>query len=375
MRTEPKRTGATSTQSSEAETAPSTEHKQPKKLNLAAFGPEITLGSQALIAGFTAAKKQPAPVPAEGRRSDAQKITGALADQARGETRRASRSDVAPAQKPAARPARSDADAITDEVRRQRSSWTPASVHARPPRAPAGPYKLIPAYGGPQASAEMQFQAYQKLGALAQGHERSLAKLDERLRVAESRVLSARASRSNDEAKGVFREGVSDAVWAAERDVMVLHEVRRDLGEKYGAAKHELEKIVGIENGAGAGPGRDAGPPTSFRSFEEKLAAYNRSIDTLKRSGVFAVGVAGYAVGVEAGYGQKLGKRDREIMDRIGSAGVIAQQAAGAGVAHRGGALSGAASPAPGADHRQKTLDHSQAEAWRAAHPAAVGSR
>ncbi len=342
MRTEPKRPSKTLAESPEAKKAECSTQTQPKKLTLAAWGPEITVGSKALVARHVAARRQgvtPMVAPS-ARHSDAQKIEGALADQTK-----------APSEKPPAPP--------------------PSPPR---PQVPPGPYKLIPVYGGPQASAEMQFQAYQKLGALAQEHEGSLAKIDARVRLAESEVVSARSLQREHAAKGVFHEGVRDAVWAAERDVMALHEARRDLGEKYGAAKFELEKIVGIENGAGAGPGRDVGPATSFKSFEEKLAAYNRSIDTLKRSGVFAVGVAGYAMSVEVGYGQRLGKRDREIMDRIGTMGGVAQQAAGAAVAQRGGG-SGARPPAPGIDHRQQGIHQSQAQLWQQRQAAEVGKR
>ena len=373
MRTEPKPAGPVAPEPEETQENQPAPKPAPAKLTLADFGPRLTPSSQLLVAKNAAGQKpfwsKSASVPPKARHSDANRALGALQDQSR------TRPEALPT------PARSthpDAAAVRSVIEQQSRPPVPP-----PPTRPTKPapqipktYPLLPADGSPQPPVEMQFEAYKRLAALTDNHERLVGAVDAAIGDAQQRVTAARTQRSADEARGVFREGIADAVWAAERDVKAMRDARRELGEKYGAAKHELERIVGRTTQTAAGPGKSPGPVTSFKSFDEKFAAYNRSISSLKSGGLLgAVGIAGYALAVELGAGQRIGHADRQRMDRISAYGSVIQAGARAAAAQRRPGVSGALSPAPGVDQRREGLSQSAAELWQARVPRAHSAR
>ncbi len=328
----------------------------------AELGPRHTPGSRWLVA------RHPSPVPlirprterpAGDRHTDAQKIFGALQDQSR-----------QPGPLPGAplRTAHPDASAVRNALERQSRPKPPTTPRDTPAR-PAAPHehdKPARLDGGPQPAVAVRFEAYRRLDALDRRHDQDLRHVGVALKAAEARLEKCRALRSDDARHGVFREGISDAVWAAERDITHIRAVRRDLNVKFGAAKHELECIVGTASGASARQGLPRAPEVAFKSFEEKLAAYNRSVDAIKSSGAIApFFAAAYALDVELVQGRSLTSHDRDAMGRIYSTGKLLDSAVGIFHAVRNGAPSGAAPPAPGVDYRNRTGNQSQPELWQ----------
>ncbi len=373
MRTEPKRPGPIAREPKQPDENEPEAKPAPAKLSIADFGPRLTPSSKLLVAKNAAGQKpfwsKPASVPPKARHSDAEKALGALQDQSRQKT------EALPTPVRSSHP---DAAAVRSVVAKQSRPPVPP-LPTRPSKpTPQFPktYPLLRADASPQPPVEMQFEAYKRLETLADHHERLVRAVDAAIGDARERVAAARTQRADDEVNGVFREGIADAVWAAERDEKGLRDARRELGEKYGAAKHELERIVGRTCQSAAGPGKNSGAVKGFKSFEEKFAAYNRSIDSLKSGGLLgAVGIAGYALAVELGVGQRLGHADRQRMDRISAYGSVIQQGASAAAAQRSPGTSGAQSPAPGVDQRQQGQTQSAAELWQVRVPRAHYTR
>ncbi|MEZ4220866.1 MAG: hypothetical protein R3B13_08050 [Polyangiaceae bacterium] len=177
------------------------------------------------------------------------------------------------------------------------------------------------------------------MNQLSQEHDRVVGRLKAALGDAEARLQRSTGG-----------SGESESRSSAAREVEQLRGAIRELNSKYGAARHEYEVAVGMRKDAAFGPPRSIGTGQRFSTFEEKLRAYDEAVDLLKAAGPVAALSIARGLRAEVLENRPIDAEDRASMTRISRAG---RDAMALGRMTLPAANSGAASPAPGVDHRR----------------------
>ena len=213
----------------------------------------------------------------------------------------------------------------------------------------------------PSAPVEVRMRAGAALATLEEKFDRSKRVLERVIQVREARAKQAKERAIQDAKQGIFREGISETPWHHELQADTARKLLKQLKVEFGEAKHAHEGLLGLAKGAAVRQGskenaRVTGPGTAEERFLARLDRCNRSIDSLKSSGIVGALAVGAKVGVVAIQGREFDDLDRQELTLYTELANIANVPIGI-IAERGRVNAAAASPAPGVDYRDAPKD------------------
>lgn len=238
--------------------------------------------------------------------------------------------------------------------------------------------KAIP--NAPQAPIPVRLEAEKQIRELEGKHAKLKSQLERAIDRHAKEAARLRSLSHADAKRGIFREGLDGAAWHFEHQAVIAKGLLRELEIEHQAARYAYDALVGRVNGPGMrqGDGRKVAPNgagSAAERFAERVARYNRSVETLKSSGPIAAVVATTVPLAAALNGNdSLDDEHYRVMDAIHQAGTIGNiplQAKEQSDAR----AKGAAPVAPGVDHRREVLREARDGTVRSNQPALRGDR
>jgi hypothetical protein len=215
--------------------------------------------------------------------------------------------------------------------------------------------KIIVADARPSAPPHIRAEAARRLDVLDVKHRALCATFEKGIRGWEKRATDLEKLTAENHKKGIFSDDLSQSVWHAKRQADACRDHLRTLKNEFAEATQEYRVLIGESNQAavkngGIIPGAER-PLLPLERLQAKIDKYNKSVDTLKSSGVLVQPVA-VAIPVAALVnGRSIDASDRKAMDNVYQLGSVLEMPLAVRDARTSG-LSGAASPAPGVDYR-----------------------
>lgn len=259
-----------------------------------------------------------------------------------------------------------------------RTRPVPGGIEVPEPRGPLPKPVIKPLSNAPQAPIVVRVEAEKQIQRLESKHAKVKSQLEGAIDAHTKNAARLRSLAREDAKHGIFREGIEGAAWHSEHQATVAKGLLRDLEVEHQAARYAYDALVGQANGPGIrqGDGQrvDAnGTGSTAERFAARVARYDRSVETLKNSGPIAAVVA-TTVPLAASLNGKdfLDDEHYRVMDAIHHAGTVGNIPLGI-KQQSDSRAKGAASAAPGVDHRNEALRATRDAAVRAKQPALYG--
>jgi hypothetical protein len=237
----------------------------------------------------------------------------------------------------------------------------PGGIEFAAPRQPPPRPVIKPLSGAPQAPIPVRIEAQRQIQALESKHAKMKSQLVRAIDVHTKDAARLRALAREDAKRGIFREGLDGAAWHSEHQATVVKGLLRDLEVEHQAARYAYDVLIGRASGPAMrqGDGRrvhSTGAGSAAERFAERVARYNRSVETLRNSGPVAAVVA-TTVPLAAALNGKdfLDEEHLQVMDAIHHAGTVGNIPLGI-KQQRDSRAAGAAPASPGVDHRNEVL-------------------